>query len=70
MKKDSDLQDEQRPEYDFRSLWVVARGPGRAKSGEIPIYLAPDVAEVFPDSDSVNEALRTLICPTKDQPSR
>ena len=70
MKKDSDLEDDLRPEYDFRSLRVVARGPGRAKPGEIQIYLAPDVAEVFPDSDSVNEALRTLIRLGRPQPSR
>lgn len=61
MQRDSDLEDDLRPEYDFRSLRVVARGPGRAKPGEIRIDLAPDVAEVFPNSAAVNEALRTLI---------
>jgi hypothetical protein len=29
-------------------------------SGSTIIILSPDVAEFFPDSDSVNEALRTL----------
>jgi hypothetical protein len=60
-KSDPELEDDLRPEYDFESLRVVARGPGRkVPEGEI-IRLASDVAEVFPDSDAVNEALRFLI---------
>ena len=55
------MDDELRPEYDFRALRVVARGPGRKAPHEITVRLAPDVAETFPDSDSVNEALRFLI---------
>jgi hypothetical protein len=55
------LDDELRAEYDFRALRVVARGPGRKTPREISVLLAPDVAETFPDSDSVNEALRFLI---------
>jgi hypothetical protein len=63
MRKKSDrrLDDDLRPEYDFRALRVVARGPGRRTPGEISVRLAPDVAETFPDSDAVNEALRLLI---------
>jgi hypothetical protein len=53
--------DELRPEYDFRALRVVARGPGRKNLDEITVRLAPDVAKTFPDSDSVNKALRFLI---------
>jgi hypothetical protein len=53
--------DELRPEYDFRSLRVVARGPGRKKPEDVTIQLAPDVAEAFPDSGAVNEALRFLL---------
>ena len=55
------MDDELRAEYDFRTLRVVARGPGRKTPRDITVRLAPDVAETFPDSDSVNEALRFLI---------
>jgi hypothetical protein len=62
MKKKSELPDDElRPEYDFHALRVVARGPGRKKPEEVTIRLAPDVAEVFPDSSAVNEALRFLL---------
>lgn len=63
MKKKTSEQpdDELRPEYDFRSLRVVARGPGRKKPEAVTIHLAPDLAEVFPDSNAVNEALRFLL---------
>ncbi|MBI3649800.1 MAG: hypothetical protein HY231_01990 [Acidobacteria bacterium] len=69
MKKKSkaDFDDELRAEYDFRSMRVVARGPGRKVSAEKTISLAPDVAEMFPDSEAVNEALRFLIRATKNQ---
>ena len=58
---DPDLQDDLRPEYDFQSLRVVKRGPGRKAPADHTVHLAPDVAEVFPDSASVNEALRFLM---------
>ena len=61
------IDDELRPEYDFRALPVVARGPGRTPPHEITVHLAPDVAETFPDSGSVNEALRFLIRIAKGQ---
>jgi hypothetical protein len=63
MKKESDLDldDDLRPEYDLRSLRVVRQGSGRQGAGEKQVYLEPDVAEVFPDSEAVNAALRTLI---------
>lgn len=53
--------DELRPEYDFHSLRVVARGPGRKKPDEVTIRLAPDVAAAFPNASAVNEALRFLL---------
>ena len=53
--------EELRPEYDFSTLRLVARGPGRKTPEPVSILLAPDVAVVFRDSDSVNEALRLLI---------
>ena len=55
------MDDELRPEYDFRALSVVSRGPGRKAPHEITVRLASDVGETFPDSDSLNEALRFLI---------
>jgi len=61
------LDDELRAEYDFRALRVVARGPGRKTPREISVLLAPDVAETFPDSGAVNEALRLLIRIAKGQ---
>ena len=61
MKKiESEANDELRPEYDLRSLQVRKLGPGRKSFGRT-LRLEPDVAEIFPDADSVNEALRFLI---------
>ncbi len=61
------MDDELRPEYDFRALRVVARGPGRTPPHEITVRLAPDVAQTFPNSDAVNQALRLLIRVAKGQ---
>lgn len=55
------MEDELRSEYDLRSLRVRKVGSGRKSFGGTMIRLDPDVAEVFPDSESVNEALRFLI---------
>jgi hypothetical protein len=67
MKKTSEIEDDLRPEYDFRALRVVARGSGRKKPVEISVRLAPDVAEFFPDSDAVNQALRFLLRVTRKE---
>ena len=55
--------DELRPEYDLAQLKGCVRGKyaTRAQQGTNIILLAPDVAEIFHDDASVNEALRTLI---------
>ena len=47
-------------EYDFRGgrRGVYAE---RYAQGTNLVALAPDIAAVFPDSESVNEALRTLV---------
>lgn len=55
------MEDELRSEYDLRSLPVRKVGSGRQSFGGTTIRLDPDVAEVFPDSESANEALRFLI---------
>ncbi|MEO6390466.1 MAG: hypothetical protein ABIP75_01360 [Pyrinomonadaceae bacterium] len=70
MKKDeTKLSDELRPEYDLRSLRVRKMGRDR-KSFAGMVQLESDVAEVFPDADSVNEALRFLIRASKiDNPA-
>jgi hypothetical protein len=66
MKKvETDINDELRPEYDLRSLRVRKLGRGR-KSFAGVVRLEPDVAEVFPDAEAVNEALRFLIRITKE----
>ena len=46
-------------EYDF-SGGVRGKYAGRFAQGANVIVLEPDVAEVFPDSESVNAALRAL----------
>jgi hypothetical protein len=69
MKKvEPDMNDELRPEYDLRSLRVRRLGRGRKSFGGV-VRLEPDVAEVFPDADAVNEALRFLIRVTKENQS-
>jgi hypothetical protein len=67
MKKvETEINDELRPEYDLRSLRVRKLGPGRKSFGGV-VRLEPDVAEVFPDAEAVNEALRFLIRITKEK---
>ena len=55
------MDDELRPEYDLESLKVRKMGDKRKNFGKSFIHLEPDVQDVFPNSDSVNEALRFLI---------
>ena len=67
MKKvETEMEDELRPEYDLKSLRVRKLSRGRKSFGEV-VRLEPDVAAVFPDADSVNEALRSLIKAAKEQ---
>jgi hypothetical protein len=61
-KHDIEDNDEIREEYDFASMKGGIRGK-YAKAFDqsaTTILLDSDVAEIFPDSQSVNEALRTL----------
>jgi hypothetical protein len=71
MKRDkSPMEDDLRTEYDLKSLRVRRLGPGRKGFGSTTVQLEPDVAEMFPNADAVNEALRFLIRVMKDnQPS-
>lgn len=69
MKKvETEMEDELRPEYDLGAMRVRKLGPGRKRFGDV-VRLEPDVAEAFPDADSVNEALRFLIRVTKENQS-
>ena len=61
----TETEDELRAEYDLRNLRVRKVGPERKSFGGSTVRLERDVAEVFPDSESVNEALRFLIRVTR-----
>jgi hypothetical protein len=62
MKKKTETQPEPEmlDEYDF-SRGVRGKYAERYAAGSNVVVLSPDMAEVFPDSESVNEALRALI---------
>jgi len=62
-KADRDDRDELRPEYRRSDLGEGVRGKHLKayESGTNLVLLSDDVAEVFPDGASVNEALRSLI---------
>ncbi len=61
------LNDELKSEYDLKSMRVRKVGEGRKLLDQIQLDV--DVAKVFPDSDSVNEALRFLMRITKEHQS-
>ena len=65
MKKDN-KNDELRPEYDLRGLRVRKVGTERKSFYGPTVRIEADVAEVFPNSESVNEALRFLIRITQE----
>lgn len=48
------------PEYDFRSA-VRGKYYERYRQGTNVVVLDPDIAEVFPNAASVNDALRALV---------
>jgi len=60
MKKAAELDPlRERPDLDF-SKAVRGKYYDRMKEGTNIILLAPDLMDTFPDSESVNEALRSL----------
>jgi len=70
MKRDNlEMKDDLRAEYDLKSLQVRKLGSKRKSFGEATVRLEPDVAEMFPDADAVNEALRFLIRVMRDNQS-
>jgi hypothetical protein len=67
MKKDNlEPEDELRSEYDLKSLRVRRLGARRKSFGGTIVRLEPDVAEMFPSADAVNEALRFLVRVTQE----
>jgi hypothetical protein len=63
MKKNDNKQpdnDEMRPEYDLRG-GVRGKYYERYKQGTNVVLLEPDIAKVFRDSATVNEALRQYL---------
>jgi len=55
--------DDLRPEYDLSKLKGGVRGKyaKRFQKGTNLVLLSPDVAKYFPDEQSVNAALRSLV---------
>jgi hypothetical protein len=62
-KVDSEMEDELLPEYDFSQLEGGVRGKyvERYQKSTNLVLLDPDVAQMFPDANAVNEALRLLL---------
>lgn len=64
MKKESTKRrrDDLRPEYDLSKAKGGVRGKyyDQVRAGTNLVLLEPDVADAFPDSTSVNRALRLL----------
>jgi len=53
-------ENEMLPEYDF-SKGVRGKYARRYAEGTNIVVLSPDLARIFPDSESVNRALRALV---------
>jgi hypothetical protein len=60
MSKDIEDDDEMLPEYDF-SKGVRGKYASHFTDVDRLVSLDPDVKAVFPDSEAVNSALRTLM---------
>lgn len=63
------MEDDLRAEYDLKSLRVRRFGSERKSFGGVTVRLEPDVAEMFPNADAVNEALRFLVRVMRDNQS-
>ncbi|WP_353932420.1 hypothetical protein WJM97_07510 [Okeanomitos corallinicola TIOX110] len=55
------MEDDLKSEYDLKSLRVRKLGTERKSFAGVTVRLEPDVAEMFPSAEAVNEALRFLI---------
>ena len=70
MKKQTEPDDELRPEYEMKSLLkdgVRGKYAERYHSGTNLVLLEPEVAKAFPNDKAVNEALKLVIKLTKLQ---
>jgi hypothetical protein len=70
MKKQTELNDELRPEYDLKTLLkdgVRGKYTARYQAGTNLVLLEPEVARAFPNEKAVNEALKLVIQLTKIQ---
>jgi hypothetical protein len=65
MNSDTDMLEE----YDFRN-GVRGKYAKRYEEGTNVVLIDPDVAEFFPDGDSVNDALRSIIRIIKKRQNR
>ena len=63
MKKDTDLNNDIRPQYDFASMPGGVRGKyvEKLRRESNVVVLEPDVAAAFPTGESVNAALRGML---------
>jgi hypothetical protein len=61
MRNELEIEDDLQDEYDLKSLRVRKLGSARKSFGISTVRLEPDVAEIFPSAEAVNEALRFLI---------
>lgn len=71
MSKEHEIgdQDTMRDEYDFTGA-VRGKYAARVAKGTNIVKLDPDIAALFPDSESVNEALRLLAKLARQQAAR
>jgi len=68
-QKNNELEQDMLGEYDF-SGGVRGKYAGRFSHGSNVVVLDPDVARVFTDSESVNEALRALAVIIRNQTAK
>jgi hypothetical protein len=64
MKKQIELNDELRPEYNMKTLLkggVRGKYAARYRAGTNLVLLEPEVAKAFPNDKTVNEALKLVI---------
>ena len=64
MKKQTELNDELRPEYDMKALLkggVRGKYAPRYRAGTNLVLLEPEVAKAFPNEKAVNEALKLVM---------
>ena len=64
MKKQTELKDELRPDYNMKSLLkggVRGKYAARYRAGTNLVLLEPEVAKAFPNEKAVNEALKLVM---------